>query len=402
MMRRQGRRHAALTLLCGLLSALLFSPAAHAAPAGFSLAIGDSVPYGVVNGAPGSGARFTSFVDRLEQRLQPLRPGHTAVNYSCPGATTATVIGPAASACQGNAQYDQHAGSQLGAALAFLAAHPGDVSPIIVTAGGNDLLDGADLDDVQSRLAQIVSALRAAAPAADLVVTGYGDPLSHNQPGQPARYIQHAAFNDRLRTAATGAGAVFVDPHPTFNSPPASQNASICTYLLVCQNGGDPHPSAAGHDTYADLIWSALGYDAVQPTPPPVTPPATPAPPQADVPFGTPSTPGTKVDPPTEEGDVLGARAAAPARFGRPRLAADRRSLRVWMRCSKARRNSCRIRVVVRQGGRQLGVSRVRLAPGRTAMVRVKLSRRAAKGSKVQVSAFVGDAPRPTMRLTAR
>lgn len=388
-------------LLCALFAALIGAPAATAAPARYSLAIGDSVPYGVVNGAPGSGARFTSFVDLLEQRLQPVRPGHTAVNYSCPGATTASLIGPAASACQGNLQYDPHTGSQLDAALAFLAAHPGDVSPIVVTAGGNDLVNGDDLDAMQGRLGQIVTAVRTAAPAADVVVTGYGDPQSLGQPGQAARYAAHAAFNQRLRSAATGAGADFVDPHPVFNAPPDDQDTAICTYLLACQ-AADPHPSAAGHTVYANLIWDALGYDAVTPPvreqPDPPTGGGTGS--EAPVSFGTPSTTGTKVE--TPQSAVLGEGAAAPARFGAPRLAADRRSLRVWVRCASARPRTCRIRVVVRQGGRQLGVARVRLAPGKTATVRVKLTRRAVRGKKVQVSAYVGDAPRPAVRLTAR
>lgn len=416
-MDHHGRRPTALLLLCALLAVLAVAPAADAAPARYSLAIGDSVPYGVVNGAPGNGARFSSFVDLIEQRLQPLRPGHAARNYSCPGATTADIIGPAASACQDENQYDPHAGSQLDAALAFLAGHPGEVSPVLVTAGGNDLLTGVDPDAMQARLGQIVAALRAAAPGADIVVTGYGDPMSLGQPGQAARYTAHAAFNSRLRTAATGAGAVFVDPHPVFNAPPASQDAAICTYLRAC-DGADPHPTDAGHAVYADLVWTALGYDAVAPQPAPAPDPApvppTPVPmPDAPAPtrvleppvtFGVPSSPGSKVDPvDPSEGEVKGARAAAPARFGRPRLAKNRRSLRVWLKCSAENRTRCRVRVIARQGTRRLGTATVRVRPGRTATVRVRFRKRMSRGGlKVRVSAYLGTSPRPAVRLIAR
>lgn len=377
---------------------LLALPAAGtAAPARYTLAIGDSVPYGVVNGAPGSGARFTSFVDVLTARVQAIRPGNTAINYSCPGATTADIVGPAPSACQGAAQYAPHSGSQLAAALAFLAAHPGDVSPIVVTAGGNDLLNGADLDAMQTRVRDIAAQLRAAAPSADLVVTGYGDPLALGQPDQVARYDAHAAFEQRLRTAATSAGAAFVDPQPIFNNPPAAQDTAICVYLRMC-DGGDPHPTDDGHRVYAQLIWNVLGYENLVPATPP-TP--TPAPAPADTAtFGTPSTGATKVPVPT--GEVKAAQASVPARFGTPRLLTSRRVLHVRARCAADRPRTCRILVVVRQRGRELGRARVRLAPGRSATVKVALRRRAARGTKVQVAAYVGDAPKPTVRLTAR
>lgn len=385
------------TVVACVLALVLVLPAvAAAAPARYTLAVGDSVPYGVINGAPGSGARFQSFVDRLAARIAPLRPGHAAINYSCPGATTAAILGPAPSACQGADQYAPHSGSQLAAALAFIAAHPGEVSPIIVTAGGNDLLAGDAHAAIAARAGQILAALRAAAPGADLVLTGYGDPLSLGQPGQAARYATHAAFQQHLRDAAAASGAAFADPHPVFNAPPGAQDAAICTYLRACA-GGDPHPTDAGHEVYAQLVWDALGYGAVAPARPD---PAPGAPSRDETPsFGTPATGGTRV--PEPEGDVLGARAVAPARFGRPRLAADRRSLRLWVRCAKERPRTCRVRVVVRQGGRELGRARVRLGPGRTATVRVALRRRAARRARVQIAAYVGDAPRPTVRLTA-
>jgi lysophospholipase L1-like esterase len=374
-------------LACFCALGLAFPAAAAAAPARYTLAVGDSVAYGTINGAPGSGARFQGFVDLLAARIAVLRPGHVAINYSCPGATTTAILGPAPSSCQGADQYAPHTGSQLAAALAFLTAHPGDVSPIVVTAGGNDLLDGDDPAAIAGRARQILAALRAAAPGADLVLTGYGDPRSLGEPDQAARYATHATFNERLRGAAAAAGAAFADPHPVFNASPTA----VCTYLRAC-DGGDPHPTGAGHEVYARLIFDALGYGAVAPEPVATA--------EANPSFGTPATAGVRV--PEPQSEVLGARAGAPARFGAPRLTADRRLLRVWVRCASDRPRTCRVLVVVRQRGRELGRGRVRLSPGRTATVRVALRRRAARGTRVQISAYVGDAPRPTVRLTAR
>ncbi|MBJ7330086.1 MAG: SGNH/GDSL hydrolase family protein [Solirubrobacteraceae bacterium] len=393
-MRRHGR-HAALMLLAlaGVLAAL--APGASAAPATYLLAVGDSVPYGLGNAN-------TSYVDVLAQRLQVVRPGLTAVNYSCSGAESADLVGPAPSACQGAAQRSPHTGSQLDAALAFLAAHPGEVSPIVVTAGGNDLLHNLDLDAMQANVAQIASALRAAAPAADLVVTGYGDPLSHGKPGQAARYATHAAFEDRLRTAATGAGATFVDPHPLFNSPPAAQDAAICTYMRMCV-ANDIHPTPAGHGAYADLVWDALDYDSLRP---PIRTPADPpfGPGQtattSDPLLGTPSTKGTPVTEPV--GEVLGARASSPLKLGTVRLAGDRRSLRVWVRCASDRPRTCRVRVVARHGATRLGRAETKLRPGRSTTLKIRLHRRLARGATLRVAAYIGDAKSPATQLSAR
>jgi hypothetical protein len=83
--------------------------------------------------------------------------------------------------------HDSFSGSQLEAAVAFLRAHRGKVSPITLTVWGNDINEfieacRGDLSCVQAgaptfilnfsrRLADILSQLREASPDAEIIVT---------------------------------------------------------------------------------------------------------------------------------------------------------------------------------------------------------------------------------------
>jgi hypothetical protein len=53
----------------------------------------------------------------------------------------------------------------------------------------------------------------------------------------------------------------FADPFPVFNPQgnEAAETTAICTLTLVCTQH-DTHPSDAGYQTLASLIWNASGY----------------------------------------------------------------------------------------------------------------------------------------------
>ena len=70
----------------------------------------------------------TGYVDDFGLRLRQIQPTITTVNYGCPGETTSSFMtGPCLWTTLGQQLHDNFSGSQLGAAIAFLKAHPGEV-----------------------------------------------------------------------------------------------------------------------------------------------------------------------------------------------------------------------------------------------------------------------------------
>jgi len=158
-------------------------------PRQFYLALGDSIAYGYQAskhraGLPPS-AFNTGYVDVFAEHLRQIQPAIAVVNYSCPGETTKSFIkGPCLWSTFGEQLHDPFLGSQLDAAVEFLSAHPGAVSPITLTLWGNDLREFTDscknLACVQNRapafialfserLAKILRRLRDEAPDAEIV-----------------------------------------------------------------------------------------------------------------------------------------------------------------------------------------------------------------------------------------
>ena len=110
-------------------------------PQSYYLALGDSIAYGF---DPGKGHRpspsDTGYVDLFAAQLRKLSPKIAVVNYGCPGESSVTFArGGCPYLREGGTLHDPFRGSQLKAALAFLRAHRGKVSPITLTLWGNDL-----------------------------------------------------------------------------------------------------------------------------------------------------------------------------------------------------------------------------------------------------------------------
>src|SRR4051812_20016145 len=130
----------------GLVAASAAPGPVYRAPQAYYLALGDSIAYGIqpakVNaGLPPSGFR-TGYVDVFAARLRALAPRLRVVNYGCPGESARTFV---AGGCpwlgEHRRLHDAFKGSQLAAALGFLRAHRGQVSPITLTLWGNDLFE---------------------------------------------------------------------------------------------------------------------------------------------------------------------------------------------------------------------------------------------------------------------
>ena len=255
------------------------SAAAYGSPGSYYLALGDSMTYGIqpnkVKPGAGPSAFHTGYVDVFAARLRKLSAGIHVVNYGCPGESTVTFVRGGCPAFADHVTlHDTFRGSQLKAALSFLRAHPGDVSPITVTLYGNDwlpvLLDTCKGDitcarkhapsattSFGSRLASIVERLRAAAPTADIVVTGAWnpDPNQLQQLGPVYRGLEAS-----IAHAATASHARIARMLPVFNPPGSlqSRKARLCALTFICSKG-DPHPTDAGYRAMAGAVAAAAG-----------------------------------------------------------------------------------------------------------------------------------------------
>jgi lysophospholipase L1-like esterase len=246
-------------LACAALLAL--APVSYAPPR-YYLALGDSIAYGFQAGKALAGlppAAFdTGFVDVLSARLPRLR----TVNYACPGESTVTFVVSCPWKDSGHRLHDDYRGAQLSAALAFLRHHRTEL--ITVSLNGNDITDfvrscngdpacigreaPAAVARYATRLREILNRLRAAAPAAQIVVVGAYNPNVTDRAFSDPLF---ASVNAAQADAAAAVRARFADPSPVFDS------SALCTLTLVCTKG-DTHPSDAGYRALADVVWRTV------------------------------------------------------------------------------------------------------------------------------------------------
>jgi lysophospholipase L1-like esterase len=243
------------------------APGAANAPQRYYLALGDSIAYGFqptkANAKPSA---LTGYVSPFASRLRRLSPQIEVVNYSCPGESTVTFArGRCPTLADGVKLHDAYRGPQLKAAVAFLRAHSDQVSPITLTLWGAELAPlSAKGNRAQKaiaafspRFAAILRQLRAAAPNADIIVTGAWNPEANGLAQTTPLYrsvdaaIKRAAKASRVRVANmfaafNGSGNV------------QAQKARLCRLTFACKN--DPHPNDAGYRAMADAFLAASGY----------------------------------------------------------------------------------------------------------------------------------------------
>jgi lysophospholipase L1-like esterase len=256
-----------------------FSRPVYQPPQNYYLALGDSLAYGFQpTKKPGArpSAFNTGYVDVFAAHLRKLSPGIQVVNYGCPGESTVTFTrGGCPAFADGFKLHDAFRGPQLEAAQSFLRAHPGQVSPITLTLWGNDwlslLLDDCKSDvacvrkrgpstiaSFGSRLKSILHRLRAAAPTAEIIVTGAWNPDSGQlEQLQPI----YRSLDASIARAAAASRAQSAKTLPVFNprGTVRTQRARLCALTFICSKG-DPHPTDAGYRAIADAFMTASGY----------------------------------------------------------------------------------------------------------------------------------------------
>jgi len=275
---------ALLGVIIGALPAAA-APGQYPAPRQYYLALGDSLAYGFEQAKFTAGATAetfdTGYVDDFAQAIHSLRPDVGVTNYGCPGETTTSYfIGCAWHAVFGLPLHSTYSSSQEVAALAFLNAHPGQVSPITIDLGANDALGlirvcsfdstciatglPGVLETVGTNLSRTLAELRAAAPRAEIIVMQYYNPLYVVAPSTDALVSQ---LNSVIAAAAAPSGARLADAFPVINQNPAfpSEGAAVCGLTGMCfpPPGGDIHANDAGYTLIARQFLTASGYSSL-------------------------------------------------------------------------------------------------------------------------------------------
>lgn len=194
-------------------------------------------------------------------------------NLGCNGEKSATFI-------NGGCPYayllhTYYSGSQLNAALSFLAAHPGQVSPVSLDMGANDLLPDinsstctvsstwtTDLANLDSRmtgtiLPKLVAALTVnGVRTGDLVMMNYYDPYQNVCPNSVA-YVQ--SLNQHLAADAAQFNVPVSDVFTAFGGA-TTPNPNICTDTWMCSSSVNIHATTAGYTVIANTFQATAGY----------------------------------------------------------------------------------------------------------------------------------------------
>jgi len=193
-------------------------------------------------------------------------------NYACPGETSVTFI-------KGGCPYwylkkTTYTGPQLPAVVKFLQQHAGQVSPLTLDIGANDVLPDInksnctvssnwatdlatqDTNLTKTILPQLVAALMVNGKlTGDLLLMGYYDPYQNICPNSVS-YVQQ--LNQHLQADASGF-AIFVDVFTPFGGA-TTPNPNICNYTWMCSSYKDIHARAQGYSVIATAFEQAVGY----------------------------------------------------------------------------------------------------------------------------------------------
>jgi lysophospholipase L1-like esterase len=159
----------------------------------------------------------------------------------------------------------------MAAAEAGIAASPGQVSPILIAIGANDVFAAANacgsltnqcfqkllpqvLANLSTNYGQILARLRKAAPNAEIIALGLYNPFFTVDPSNSLA----TAVNQIIQQAAQANRARFADSLPAFNLT-APQPATLCALSFIC-TAGDIHPTDQGYQVISNIMWDASDY----------------------------------------------------------------------------------------------------------------------------------------------
>ena len=248
-----------------------------ASPAAAATLVGPKTRYLVLGDSLAFGFQpDLNFDDGYSNDFASNLAGHgvnTTANLACPGETTVTML-------NGKCPFPflrkfPYLGSQLNAALAYLAAHRGQVSPVTLDIGANDVLSGintktctfdaaafnshlatVDANLTQTILPKLHQALMVNGQlTGDLVMMSYYDPLQNICPNT-VPLVQ--LVNQHLANDVRGFG-IIVDVFNAFGGT-TTPNPNICSFTWMCSIFHDIHAKNQGYSVIASAFERGTGY----------------------------------------------------------------------------------------------------------------------------------------------
>lgn len=237
-------------------------------PKTYYLALGDSLAFGYQPDLDFHNG-YASVLFRTLQREHV--QGMT--NMGCPGETSSSFI-------EGGCSHPYlrkyaYVGAQLDAAVRFLRTFRGQVSPVTLDIGANDLLDDIDtrtctvdlpkfertLITLDHNLTQVIlprlqaALLLSGKRTGDLVMMNFYDPFQNECPNT-VPYVQ--IFNRHLASDIRGYGQI-VDVFGAFGGA-TTPNERLCSYTWMCSRFHDVHARTEGYAIIAHTFESRLSF----------------------------------------------------------------------------------------------------------------------------------------------
>ena len=240
----------------------------HVGPKKYYLALGDSLAFGY---QPDFNF-FQGYVDSYFENLEKHGVEHL-VTLGCFAESSSTFINGKCPVWYLRKQW--YSGSQLENALKFLHGHSGQVSPVTLDIGANDLqrdvktsnctispsfetdLAKLDTDLTKVILPQLKQALTVDGKlTGDIVLMNYYDPYQNICPKQVS-YIEK--FNQHLARDEDGFG-IIGDVYSAFGGS-KTPNPNICSYTWMCSRlFHDIHATSKGYSVIASAFEKSTGY----------------------------------------------------------------------------------------------------------------------------------------------
>lgn len=255
-------------VLLSTMASVAFSSHAHAqsfvGPKQYYLSLGNSLAFGYQPNLDWSHGYADDFFSNLKNHNS-----QQLINMGCPGETSSTFI-------NGGCPYAYlkkylYFTPQLQAAVSFINNHAGQVSPVTLDIGANDLLPdinnsnctvsstwSSDLAKVKTNLGTILGQLKSALHGTgDLLLMNYYDPYQNQCPNS-VPYVQQ--INTTIANAAASYGVSVANVFTAFGGATVP-DPNTCNYTWICNFlFHDIHATDSGYSVIASAFENTYGY----------------------------------------------------------------------------------------------------------------------------------------------